>query len=281
MATETTSTSAKAWAPDLHSFAADEVVPEALILQTSTVSGSVEGDAPAVRVAFVTDDEADFVAEGNPIPESDPELSEIVVHTGKVAQLVRLSREQWVQPGAEDPLSESVRRAVIKKANNAYLTQAAPTSPAVTPPAGLLNVAGIINGGPVATSLDKLIDLFATIETNGGTPTHILLSPTAWASLRKFKTATGSAANLLGAGTTDTLPLLLDVPVIVTPALTAGSGMVLDKGAIASAVGEVLVAQSEHAYFSSDSVALRCTWRFGANLVYPNRIGKFTVTAPA
>ena len=47
------------------------------------------------------------------------------------------------------------------------------------------------------------------------------------------------------------------------------------------AAGQVLVAQSEHAYFSSDSIGLRCTWRFGQNVVRADRIGKFTVTAPA
>ena len=53
--------------------------------------------------------------------------------------------------------------------------------------------------------------------------------------------------------------------------------MVVDKSAIVSAVGAVMVAQSEHAYFSSDSIALRGTWRFGQNIVRPERIGKFTI----
>lgn len=64
---------------------------------------------------------------------------------------------------------------------------------------------------------------------------------------------------------------------LVTRALTPGTGTVVDKSAIVSAVGQVMVSQSEHAYFSSDSVALRCTWRFGQNIVRPERIGKFTI----
>ena len=117
----------------------------------------------------------------------------------------------------------------------------------------------------------------ARAVTNDGSPTHWLLSPTAWASLRKIKTGTGYASSPLGAGTSDTVKMLLDLPVLVTPALTAGTGMVVDKSAIVSAVGQVMVAQSEHAYFSSDSIALRCTWRFGQNIVRPERIGKFTI----
>src|SRR5699024_1612521 len=172
-------------------------------------------------------------------------------------------------------------RAVLTKANQAYIAQAAPSSPAVTPPAGLLNVAGIEDGGAIADDLDGLIDLFATIEGNGGSVSHLILAPDAWASLRKFKTATGSAVGILGAGTQDAERRLLDVPVMVTSAMTAGTGLAVDRTAVASAVGPVRVATSEHLYFNADSMALRCTFRFGANLVRPDRVGKFTVTAPA
>ncbi|AWG98713.1 phage major capsid protein [Rhodococcus ruber] len=281
MATETTSTSAKAWSPDVNAFAATDVIPDALILQTSTVVGRIEGDEPAVRVAYVDDAAATFVAEAATIPEADPALSEVLVHTGKVAQLVRLSREQYSQNNTAALLSESVRRAVTKKANEAYIAQAAPTAPAVTPPAGLLNVTGIEAGGAVASALDGLVDLIATLEGNGATPTHILLAPDAWASLRKFKTATGSAQTLLGAGTADATKSLLDLPVIVSSALTSGTGLVIDRSAVVSAVGDVQLAVSQDVYFASDSVGIRCTWRFGANVVRPDRIGSFTVTDPA
>jgi len=276
--TETTLTSAKGWAPDITALAPTTVVPEALVLLTSTVAGTVEGDAPAVRVTYADDAAADFVAEGAPIPEADPDLAECLVYTGKVAQLIRLSREQWVQPNASTMLAVSVARAVTKRANQAYLAQVAPTAPAVTPPAGLLNVSGIVDGGAVADDLDALVDLMATLEDNEGTPTHWILSPTAWAKLRKIKTGTALASALLGAGTSDTVKMLLDLPVLTTPAMTANTGMLVDKNAIVSAVGSVLVAQSEHAFFSSDAIALRCTWRFGQNVVKPERIGKFTVT---
>jgi HK97 family phage major capsid protein len=278
MATETTLTSAQGWSPDVTAVDPADAVPDALVLLTSTVAGHVEGDAPAVRVTYVDDAAADFVAEGEVINEADPDLAECLVYTGKVAQLIRLSREQWVQDSASTMLSASVARAVTKRANQAYLAQAAPTAPAITPPAGLLNVTGIVDGGAVADDLDALVDLMATLEGNDGAPTHWILSPTAWAQLRKIKTATGSAASLLGAGTADTVKMLLDLPVLVSSAMAANAGMLIDSTAVVSAVGDVQVAQSEHAYFSSDSIALRCTWRFGQNVVKPNRIGKFTVS---
>src|SRR4051794_33373793 len=130
--TETTVTSAKAWSPDLTAVAPDIAVPDALILKTSTVAGNVEGDAPAVRVQYIDDATAGFVAEGAAISESDPNLSEALVYTGKVAQLIRLSREQWSQPNAAELLSRSVARAVTRAANVAYIAQAAPTGGAVT-----------------------------------------------------------------------------------------------------------------------------------------------------
>lgn len=281
MATETTVTSAKAWSPDVTAVAPDIAVPDALILETSTVAGTIEGDAPAVRVQHVDDASAGFVAEGAAISEADPGLSEVLVYTGKIAQLVRLSREQWSQPNAQQLLSNSVARAVTRAANAAYLAQVAPTSPAVIPPAGLLNVTGIVDGGAVADDLDGLVDLLATLAGNYSNPSHFLFSPTAWASLRKFKIGTGYSGSLLGTGATDAQRFLLDLPVIVDPAVPSGKGLVVDKTAVVSAVGDVQVATSDQVYFNADSVGVRCTWRFGQNVVKPNRIGKFTVTAPS
>ncbi|UPG68793.1 phage major capsid protein [Gordonia hongkongensis] len=280
MAIQTTHDSASAWSPDITAVAPTDAVPDALILNTSTVAGDIEGDAPLVRVQYVDDADASFTAEGEYITEEDPGLSERVVPTGKVTQLIKLSREQWAQPNANELLSASVARAVTKAGNKAYLDQPVPTSPAVTPPAGLLHIPGIINGGAVDEDLDGLVDLLALLATNDSTPSHIVLSPTAWASLRKFKTGADYNTSLLGTGATDAQRFLLDLPVIVTPAAPVDTGLVIDQTAVVSAVGPVMVATSEHAFFGADSIAVRCTWRFGANAVKPDRLGKFTVTAP-
>jgi HK97 family phage major capsid protein len=278
---ELTTNSAKAWSPDQHAFAPSEVIPDALVLQTSLVSGRIEGDEPVLRVAYVDDDDASFVAEGAAIPEADPELAEVTVATGKVAQLIRVSREQWLQQGTSGLLSESVRRAVTKAANLAYITQAAPVAPAITPPAGLINIPGVIDGGAVATDLDVLADALTTIEENGGNASHIIASPSAWNSIRKLKTGTGSNVSLLGAGTADTERRLLGVPVLTSSAVSAGGLIVLDRTAVVSAVGDVHVTTSDQRYFETDSIGVRATWRFGANLVRPERVVKLTVTPEA
>lgn len=274
---ELTTNSATAWSPDVTAFAPAEAVQNALILNHATQLGTVEGDAPAVRVAYVDDADADFTAEGATIPDSDPALNEVLIYTGKISQLVRLSREQYVQNGTAQEMSASVSRAITKKADQAFIAQAAPTGGSVTPPAGVTNITGIEDGGDVDANLDGLIDLVATLESNGATPSGIILDPQAWATLRKLKTATGSNEGLLGAGTQDAARMLLDLPVTVSAAMSANSGLVVDNTAIVSAVGAVQVATSDQVYFDSDSIAVRATWRLGWNIVKPERVGKFTV----
>ncbi|MBU3749814.1 MAG: phage major capsid protein [Mycobacterium sp.] len=275
--TAQTGNSAYPWRPDVTTFAAQDVLGEALILQASVVAGAVEGDAPSVRVAYINDDVATFVAEASEIPEAEPELAECVIYTGKVSQLIRVSREQYFTNGTAEQLAGSVSRALTRKADEAFLTQAVPTPPATGPAAGLLNIPDTVEGDPVTDSLDALVDLVAEIQTNGGTPSHIIVAPDTWAALRKLKFASDSNQSLLGAGTTDAEPLLLSLPVIANVAVPSMTGLVIDRAAIVSAVGPVQVATSADAYFSTDDIGLRATWRIGQNIVRPDRVGTFTV----
>lgn len=278
MATITTPTSAKAWAPDITSVPPTEAIPDALINQITSVAGHIDGDDVAIRVPVVADDDAHIVPEGDAIPEANPDLSEALVFTTKVAKLLRLSREQFVQQNSR-LLADAASRSIITKADAVLVNQVAPTSPAVTPPAGLL-AQGITSAGAVAADLDVLVDALAAIATAGGNTTHLVLSPTAWASLRKFKTATGSNMGLLGTGAADAVPYLLGIPVLVNNAVPSGGGLAVDRSDIISAIGPVLVTPSEHAYFAHDSVGVRVTFRFGARVLHANRHAHFTVTAP-
>ncbi|HJT95791.1 MAG TPA: phage major capsid protein, partial [Mycobacterium sp.] len=135
------------------------------MLTCATKGGEVEGDAPAVRVGYVDDDDATVVAEGNPIPEGEPELAERLCYTSKVAQLVRISRERWVQDQTAEQLSQSVSRAITNKADDLFLNAPNP-SPNVAPAVGVLNAPGVIVGGTVTADLDALIDLIAELQSN-------------------------------------------------------------------------------------------------------------------
>lgn len=303
--------SPESWRPDIVHVVPDDAIPDALAIRLTTPCGNIEGDAPAVRVPYITDSDVGFVAESGVIPEDNPELNEVVIYTGKISQLVRISREQWRQHDTPNLIARSVSRSIVKSANKAFLAQVAPTTPAVTPPAGVLNIPGIVSGGEVEDNLDVLVDLMAVLEANGANPVAIVMDPLGWASLSKFKVGTGYNSTLLGAGVeriADTrsatrweaqpaptsggvgvaskdLPVfaetrgraLLGMPVFVTPAMTPHTGLVVDHREILSVRGNIEVAQSEAVYFNTDEIAYRATWRFGHKLLHANRIGKFTV----
>jgi hypothetical protein len=133
VATLQTRTSAFRWRPDVSVFHPADVVPTALIMVASTVSGAIEGDEPSLRLAYVEDDEAQFTAEADQIPEAAPELAEVTVYTGMITQLIRVSNGQYRQEGTDVQLSQSAQRAVIKKADEAFSAQPAPTPPNTQP----------------------------------------------------------------------------------------------------------------------------------------------------
>lgn len=263
----------RALAMDVRGVAPREVVPAAMILQASTIGGFVEGDAPTVRCPLVTlEDQPGFVDEGADIPESTPEQSEVLIHTGKLAILTAASRESLAQPDASALLSEAMRRAVIRKANRAFLAQVAPTPPATHPPAGILAQDHTILGQSIETDLDALASAIAVIEDAGGTPTQILASPSTWAYVSTLKTEEGGNASLLGAGTAAAERRLLGLPVLVDRDIPELKLVVLDRAGILSVVGNIMVAQSADYLFGNDAVALRVTWRFGASIVDPGLV---------
>lgn len=277
---QTTVTSNKAWAPDVQAFPVEDAVPEALVLKASTVAGNVEGDAVALICPYVVDAPVSFTPEGIAPAISEPTLAGCTVFTAKLSQVVAVSREQLDQNRASELLTHSMSRALVTAADNAFIAQVAPTAPAVSPPPGLLNIPGITAGGAINGSLDKLTDVLAGMQATGGAPSVILASPTAWANLSKIRSAAGSNTTLLGAGVQAGELMLAGIPVIVTAALATNKLLVVDRGAVISAVGPVLLAQSTDAFFAADVVALRATWRIGWNVVRPDRIASMTVTAP-
>lgn len=269
MTTVTTPSSPKAFALDVLGIAPAKAIPTALIIQATTQAGTVEGDEPAVRVPAINlDDSVGFVAEGANIPEAEPDLAELVILTGKVAELIKVSREQLAQPSALDVITNEIKRSLVAKADWALLQQPAPVSPATHPPAGLLAKATV--AGTLSGDLDELVDAIAIIEgLPGGQATHIIASPEAYATVRKMKTATDSNVSLVGAGVESGQKTLLSVPVLTTSAMPANKLLVLDKNQVLSAYGQVMIARSNDFYFGSDNVALRATFRFGAGFVEP------------
>ena len=279
MATITTPGAGQAWRPDVHTFAPEEVLKDSLYHSATTFSGTVEGDAPSVRVAFVRDeDSADFVPEGTEILDDSPTLDEVVVHTRKLARLVKVSREQYQQTLTAGRLAASVSRDIVKKSDRALLTQVAPTAPAVAPAVGLYGTTGTVNAGEVETNLDLLVDTLAVLQANESRPSLLVVDPIGFARLAKLKESTTSNRSLLTPdATSGASTVIAGIRTVVSSALATGTGLIVDPSAIASAYGQLTIATSEHAYFNSDTIAIRATWRVGHNVIYPNRLAKFTV----
>ncbi|ETZ54629.1 phage major capsid protein [Mycobacterium avium subsp. hominissuis] len=282
MSTITTTTTDFPWRPDTTSFAPVDAVPSALILQTSTVAGVVNGDEPAVRVAYVADSaDADYVAEGAEFTDSEPDLDEVIIKTRKIGRLVKVSREQYYNQQTAPQLAASVARDLVRRADAAYLGDSTGAS------IGLLHNTAVVDGGNVDADLDVLIDLVAELEQNGAVPSHILVDPASWASLRKLKVAESWNATLLGASTEDATARLLSLPILRSRFVPAHTGIVVDATQVVSAVGPVEIAVSEHAAFTSDSVLLRAGWRIGWQVIErPSpangpRVGRFTVGVDA
>jgi len=276
MSTLMTTNSARAFSPDVQWIQPLDAIPTALLLQCATHVGTVEGDAPAVRVGYITDDNAAFVNEGAIIPASEDKLDEILIYTRKLAKLSALSKEQAAT--ATEGIGTTLQRAITRGADAAFVNQAPAAAGATGVGPGLLHTVGATTlDAAVLENLDPLVDLIAELETNYAKPSHILMAPKTWAAMRRIKALPGGAASLLGAGTNDAVPLLLGLPVIVTPAMPVGKGIVLDKSDVAAAYGEVEMALSEHSLFARDSIQLRATWRFGWMPVHPERLGIFDI----
>ena len=269
--TKTTPNSPAAWRPDVTSYLPSDVVPDALIVQTATIVGRIEGDEPAVRIPYAADDGvAGFVAEGTEIPDAAQGFDEVVVTTNKVAALGKYSAETLAQPEAARLIVDSLSQLITSKANIAYLFNA-------SAPTGLLGSATA--GGALGNNLDAVVDAIAAIEDDGGQATHVIASPSAWASVSKLKQATGSNASLLPSGNAASERTLLGVPVLVSNAAPDGPLLVLDKRSVIAASSPIRLARSEDAFFSSDVTAIRVTWRLGWSVMHAERVIKLTVTA--
>lgn len=275
----TTPAGPKGLYPD-QTFVARDVVPDALIFQLATIAGAIEGDEPAVRVPFVAEDPTvGFVAEGGEIGVDDPDLDEVLVHTGKLAVITRQTNEAATYTDASQLVADSLARAVTVKGNTALLNNPAPTGGATTP-TGLLNIAGVVDGGTLGTNLDALLEAITAVEVNGGTASHITMDPASWGVVRGLKTGDDSNLPLIGAPSEQVERRLFGLPVIVTAQAPSGTVLVSDQREVIAAVGPVRLQTSEHAFYTRDSLARRVTWRLGWNVVRANRLAKVAVTIP-
>lgn len=250
-----------------------EIVPDALFTQLTTFTQKVEGDTPALRVPYVSEDPSvGFVAEGAEIPIDNAAISELAISTRKLAVISTMTREAAENTTAEQFVGESMRRAITAKIDNAFFNANEGNLK------GLLNIAGIHDGGEMgATDLDVLTDAITAIESDGATATHIVMHPGVWGTFQKLKAGTGSAQLLLGSPAEQTTKQLFGVPVITSAHVPANTVVVLDKNDILSVAGDIQLDKSTDAFFEHDSIAYRALWRTGWGTIHPNRLAKITL----
>ena len=200
----------------------------------------------APHTPFIDVDDVDFVPEGAEIHTAPIDSREAIIHTGALAVITVVSVDQYGQPGVSNLLSNELRRAMTEKADVALLSQAAPTSPAVTPPAGLLNQPHA-TGGTVDDDLDAVVDGIAAVEADGGQVDLIIASPQSWATVSKLKTSEDSNESLLGPAGVAAERVLLSVPVRVNAAMPTNGLLLLETRSVLSAYSVLELANSEHA----------------------------------
>lgn len=297
----------KGWYPDTTFVAAADAAPEALVLNelAATCVAAPQGDQASVRVPFIdADPAASMTFEGDPLDESDPALTDLVIPTVKIGFISRLSNEAYSHIGGDadknDTLEQSLRRAITAQADTLFLNNIAPEPPAedeetaseeteseYTPqPAtysidGLATNTNLIDGGTIdaTTMLTPIIDTLAQLGDNGATPTAIIASNTAWARLLKLKYADGRGM-VNPDVQAQTLPMLLGLPVIRNSAAPKDTLFIVDSTRLFTAFGDIAITVDHSYYFGSDSTAVRVTARIGWGFAHKNMAARLTVSDP-
>lgn len=275
----TTPTSPRGLSPDITYLPPESVAPQALVYQLTTNAGAIEGDAPVVRVPYVSDDgTASFVPEGGEIGAAGAALDEVQVSTSKLAAISEISGEMRRNRSATAAMvTAGMGRALTAKADAVLLTAAA----ADPGPTGLLEVTGITDGGSLGANLDVFTDAVASVEAVGGALTAWVMHPSVWARLAKLKVASGNSQTVLSTSSPEsaTIRAINGVPVITSRHAAATAILGVDASAVVSAIGTVELAVSDQASFTRDSSLIRITWRIGWEVVHADRLVKIAVGA--
>lgn len=240
----------------------------------SDVATIIRTEAHEFHLPVLNEDAAaNWVAEGDEITPSAPNLAEAVVVPAKVAGLTVVSRElaQDSNPSAQRVVGESLARAIVRQVDAAFLGALPAPAPAGL---GTLTNSSTITGASL-NDLDVFAQAVAEAENNGGNTTAFIMNPTDALALAEIKTGTGSNQALLNDPRT-----ILGRPVKVNKNVPQGTIWAVDKTRIFSVIREdTTLAVSPDAFFSSDRIALRATMRIGFAVAQSKALVKITTKA--
>jgi HK97 family phage major capsid protein len=241
------------------------------MLETSEVINRTSGED--LRIPVLTAYSASTaVAAGSAIPESEPTFSSILLQPTKQAFIIPVASELLSDGGfdVESTLAEQAGNAIGFGVNAAMTTK-------------LVNAAGSgVVGGTTAITADQLIDLTYSIDGAARRLPGVgyMVNTSTLAAIRKLKDGDGTFLYQVNVGAPDTFA---GFPIFENPAVASigtGAKSVL-FGHLPSfkvATTGLNVAVSSDAYFASDTVGYRFTYRVDGGLTHAAHV-KYLVNA--
>lgn len=225
--------------------------------------------------------DANWVAEGNQIPTSRPDLARIEVKPAKIAALTEMTAEVAADsnPSARDLVAYDLTRTLAVSMDNALLvgdgTGAMPT--------GIANQDGVTTTaiGGTAT-MDDVADSLARVEASNATPNAIFASPEQYASWRQEKDNDGRPL-LQPDMASDARRSVFGVPVYVSGHLSGLDRVITAdlRQVIFVRRSDVRIKMSEDYRFDYDLVAVRVIARVNAAVANAEAVDVLDTTETA
>lgn len=251
----------------------DPVMHTSAAGQVATVVNAAPG-ASAFRLPVMkADPSADWVAEGEEIPVSDGDVTEVVTSFFKIAGLTPVTNElaNDSSPAASEMIGSGLVRDISRKLDAAFFGNLT----AAAAPKGLGSLTGITNvqtPDPV-TNVDPFITALSAGEQANAPLTHFAANPADVLTLAQIKKATGSNEPLLGSDPTKPGSRVIQgVPLVSSPAVAQGTIWGLHKPQVIIVVREDADVESDgSAFFTSDRTVVRARMRVG--FLFPHQPG--------
>jgi len=204
----------------------------------------------------------DWVAQLGPIPDVDPHDSAVVVSPAKLGGLLLLSNESIADSAfpIADEVGRLIRDSMAPKADRDILYGDG-TNPAAPP--ALIDALDTATGPTLRAAV---VDAAAAIMSNGGTPTHVILSPALWAAEMERREDTPHATGPLLAD------LGLNLTVSVAATLHDEDALVIDKTGCFGIVRKdytIEASRETTQAWTHDGVSLRVLARLAATIPSP------------
>jgi HK97 family phage major capsid protein len=235
------------------------------------------------RIPVVSaDPSASWVAEGQEIAVSDPDIDEIEVTPSKLAALTIISQElaDDSNPAAQEVIGAGILRDLSRKTDQALFTATTTNGPG-----GLPGLSGIstVSAGSAYANVDAFSDALYTAAAYNGAITAWVTNPATAMALAKVKESTGSNKPLLGPDpATPGQRQILGVPLLTSPYVTTTNSPVwaIPQAQTFFVVRETAEVEADRSvFFTSHRVAIRAIVRAGFGFPNPPAIVKISTSS--